>query len=51
MLGLDAIVPQAAHGLLRAEIVAAMRDLKDPETGEHVFSFVLSREDAPMVSL
>ena len=36
---------------LRAEVLATMRDIKDPETGEHVYTFVLTREDAPMVGL
>ncbi|MHC4480914.1 MAG: alkaline phosphatase family protein, partial [Planctomycetota bacterium] len=36
---------------LRAEVQKVMRDIKDPDTGEHVFSFVLTREEAPMVGL
>ena len=36
---------------LRSAVIAAMRDLKDPETGEHVLAFVLTREDAPVVGL
>ena len=53
LAGRDAggIVPQAEYRRLRSEILAAMRDLKDPETGEHVFAFVLAREDAPLVGL
>jgi predicted AlkP superfamily phosphohydrolase/phosphomutase len=45
------VVPPEEYLPLRSEVIAAMRDLKDPETGEHVFAFVLSREDAPMVGL
>ncbi len=45
------VVPPEEYQALRAEVIAAMRDIKDPETGEHVLSFVLSREDAPMVGL
>ncbi len=45
------IVPIEEYEKLRAEVIEAMRDVKDPETGEHVFSFVLAREDAPMVGL
>jgi predicted AlkP superfamily phosphohydrolase/phosphomutase len=45
------LVPAAEYDELRREVIAAMRDVKDPETGEHVFAFVLAREDAPMVGL
>ena len=45
------VVAQQDYCALRAQVLAAMRDVKDPETGEHVFSFVLPREDAPMVGL
>ena len=45
------IVPAQEYRALRAQVLAAMRDLKDPETGEHVLAFVLPREDAPMVGL
>lgn len=45
------VVPPEEYEQIRSEVLAAMRDLKDPETGEHVFSFVLTREDAPMVGL
>jgi len=45
------IVPQEEYQALRSRVLAAMRDVKDPETGEHVFAFVLTREDAPMVGL
>ncbi len=45
------VVPPEDYRPLRAEIQKVMRDIKDPETGEHVFSFVLTREEAPMVGL
>lgn len=45
------IVPPEQYRKLRGEVQQAMRDIKDPETGEHVFSFVLTREEAPMVGL
>jgi hypothetical protein len=45
------VVPPGEYGTLRAEVIAAMRDIKDPESGEHAFAFVLSREDAPLVGL
>jgi len=45
------VVPPEEYRRLRAEVQALMRDLKDPETGEHVFSFVLTREEAPVVGL
>jgi predicted AlkP superfamily phosphohydrolase/phosphomutase len=45
------IVPPEEYHALRSQVLAAMRDLKDPETAEHVFAFVLPREDAPMVGL
>lgn len=45
------IVPPERYHALRSEVLAAMRDLKDPETGEHVVAFALTREDAPMVGL
>lgn len=45
------IVPPEEYEELRREVQKAMRDLKDPETGEHVFSFVLTREEAPIVGL
>jgi len=47
----DGIVAIEEYGRLRAEVMATLRDLKDPETGEHVMAFVLPREDAPMVGL
>jgi predicted AlkP superfamily phosphohydrolase/phosphomutase len=47
----DGTVSPHDYGTLRAQVHAAMRDLKDPETGEHVMAFVLAREDAPMVGL
>ena len=45
------VVPPEQYQALRAEVQAAMRDIKDPETGEHALAFVLTREDAPMVGL
>ncbi|MFP4026496.1 MAG: alkaline phosphatase family protein [Candidatus Brocadiia bacterium] len=45
------IVPQEDYKKLRGKVRTAMKDIKDPETGRHVFSFVLPREDAPMVGL
>lgn len=36
---------------LRRQVIAVMRGLTDPETGEHVLPIVLPREDAPMVGL
>jgi len=55
-IGLDGrdeggIVPAGQYADLQADVVAAMRDLKDPDTGRHVFSFVLPRRDAAMVGL
>ena len=47
----DGVVPLEGYASLRAEVMAAMRDVKDPETGEHAIAFVLTREDAPMVGL
>ena len=45
------IVPPAEYESLRSAVMAAMRDIKDPETGEHVMAFVLPREDGAMVGL
>lgn len=45
------IVPPEEYHAQRSQVLAAMRDLKDTETGEHVFAFVVPREDAPMVGL
>jgi len=45
------IVPPDQYDQLRSEVIRAMRDIKDPDTGEHVFAFVLPREDAPVVGL
>ncbi|MCM8817565.1 MAG: alkaline phosphatase family protein [Candidatus Omnitrophica bacterium] len=45
------IVPQSEYKSLRQQIINCIRDIKDPETGEHVFAFVLSRDDAPVVGL
>jgi len=32
-------------------VIAAMRDVKDPGTGQHALAFVLPCEDAPVVGL
>jgi len=45
------VVPEGEYASLRVEVMAAMRDIKDPETGEHAMAFVLPREDAAMVGL
>jgi len=45
------VVPPGEYEALRREVVETMRGLTDPENGRHVFSFVLPREDAPMVGL
>ena len=45
------VVPPDEYQPLRSEIIAAMRDIKDPETGEHGLAFVLPREDAATVGL
>jgi len=45
------VVPPADYEALRAEVQKTMRDIKDPDTGAHVFSFVLTREEAPTVGL
>lgn len=45
------VVPSGAYKPLRSKVLSAMRDLKDRETGEHIFAFVLPREDAPMAGL
>jgi len=45
------VVPPEQYASLRAQVQALMRSLRDPDTGEHVFSFVLTREEAPMVGL
>ena len=45
------IVPPEEFAALRQAVLTEMRGLKDPENGRHVFSFVLPREDAPMVGL
>ena len=45
------IVPASEYRGLRQEILNTMRDLKDADTGEHAFAFVLPREDASMVGL
>jgi predicted AlkP superfamily phosphohydrolase/phosphomutase len=45
------IVPQEEYESLRRRVIAAMRDIKDPETDEHAMSIVLRREDGAMVGL
>ncbi|MFP4055353.1 MAG: alkaline phosphatase family protein [Candidatus Brocadiia bacterium] len=45
------VVPPDQYHELRARVLAVLRDLKDPETGEHVIAFALPREDAPMVGM
>jgi predicted AlkP superfamily phosphohydrolase/phosphomutase len=45
------IVPPEEYHAQRSQVLAAMRDLKDTEPGEHVFAFVVPRGDAPMVGL
>lgn len=45
------IVPQEEYEDLRKEVLSALRDLKDPDTGCHVLPIVLAREDAPMIGL
>lgn len=45
------VVPPEEYSDLRAEVQKLMREMKDPETGEHVFAFVLTREEAPVVGL
>ncbi len=47
----NGIVEKEEYKKLRDKIIELMRDLKDPETGKHVFSFVLSKEEAPVVGL
>lgn len=47
----NGIVPAEEYEALRSAVQALMRDIKDPETEEHVFSFVLTREEAPMVGM
>jgi len=47
----NGIVSKKEYIKLREEIIEIMRDLKGPETEKHVFSFVLSRDDAPVVGL
>ncbi len=44
-------VPQAEYQAFRQKVKEAMQGLRDPETGEFVFAFVLERENAPMVGL
>ncbi|MBM3501795.1 MAG: hypothetical protein FJX74_24335, partial [Armatimonadetes bacterium] len=45
------IVPPEDYPKLRAEALAALREIRDPETGEHVIAFALPREDAAVVGL
>ncbi len=45
------VVPPGEYEALRDEVQTLMRDVKDPETGRHVFSFVLTRDEAPVVGL
>ncbi len=45
------IVPPEEYDDLRARVIAVMRALTDPDTGEHVLPIVLPREDAPMIGL
>jgi len=45
------IVPPEEYDDLRARIVAVMRAITDPDTGEHVVPIVLPREDAAMIGL
>lgn len=47
----NGIVDKKEYEELKNKIVELMRDLKDPETGKHVFSFVLPREDSPIIGL
>lgn len=47
----DGIVEPEDYDELRARVVATMRALTDPETGEHVLPIVLPREDAAMIGL
>lgn len=45
------IVPPSEYHHLRTELQTLMRSITDPETGQHVFSFVLTRDEAPVVGL
>ena len=45
------IVFREEYLALRNDVIATMRDIKEPETGEHRFLFLLSRKDAPTVGL
>jgi arylsulfatase A-like enzyme len=45
------IVPPGEYESLRAEVLAALRDIRDPETGKHAIAFALPREDGAMVGL
>ena len=45
------IVPPEEFDELRRAVVAKMRSIVDPETGEHALPIVLPREDASMIGL
>ncbi len=45
------LVPMEEYEGLRKTLLEELKSLRDPDTGEHVFAFVLLREDAPMVGL
>lgn len=47
----NGLVEKNEYKKLRDEIITMMKDLKDPDTGKHVFSFVLSEDEAPVVGL
>lgn len=44
-------MPREEYEPLHREVLRALRDIKDPDTGEHVLAFVLPRQNAPMVGL
>jgi predicted AlkP superfamily phosphohydrolase/phosphomutase len=45
------IVDAIDYDPLRRQVLAALRDLKDADTGEHVLAFALPREEAAVVGL
>ena len=45
------IVAKADYDAVRRDLVAALYDYKDPETGRRPFALALTREDAEMVNL
>jgi len=45
------IVPSEEYETLRSEVLTALRDIRDPETGEHAIAFALRREEAAVVGL